>query len=130
MPIRTCIGCRTPRPQHALLRLRRRSDGHVVPARSVRTGRSAYLCASRKCYDRAVSRRAFARALGGSRGLSVACEGSNLWTTIEQDVNQRVEQLQSARTPDVRREHDSPSSQLDRLLVMQQELNESDKAGV
>lgn len=64
-PVRTCVACRTRRPQRALVRLRRRSDGVVVPAVGRRThGRSAYLCPSHACLARALRRRALERALG------------------------------------------------------------------
>jgi uncharacterized protein len=64
-PVRTCVACRTRRPQRALVRLRRRSDGVVVPAMGRRTrGRSAYLCPARACFEQALRRRALERALG------------------------------------------------------------------
>lgn len=66
-PVRTCVACRTRRPQRALVRLRRRSDGVVVPAMGRRTrGRSAYLCPARACFEQALRRRALERALGRS----------------------------------------------------------------
>ena len=63
--VRTCVACRTRRPQRALVRLRRRPDGVVVPAVGRRTrGRSAYLCPARACFEQAQRRRALERALG------------------------------------------------------------------
>lgn len=70
-PVRTCVACRTRRPQRALVRLRRRSDGVVVPAMGRRTrGRSAYLCPARACFEQALRRRALERALGRPLGRS------------------------------------------------------------
>lgn len=67
-PVRTCVACRTRRPQRALVRLRRRPDGVVVPSLGRRTrGRSAYLCPARVCFDQALRRRALERALGRVR---------------------------------------------------------------
>jgi predicted RNA-binding protein YlxR (DUF448 family) len=79
-PVRTCVACRTRRPQRALVRLRRRTDGVVVPSVGRRTrGRSAYLCPARECFDKAVRRRALERALGGGPGEAdgggAACRG-------------------------------------------------------
>jgi uncharacterized protein len=72
-PVRTCVACRARRPQRALVRLRRRSDGVVVPALGRRTrGRSAYLCPARACFEQALRRHALERALG--RGGSPAVE--------------------------------------------------------
>jgi predicted RNA-binding protein YlxR (DUF448 family) len=70
-PVRTCVACRTRLPQRALVRLRRRSDGVVVPAMGRRTrGRSAYLCPARACFEQALRRRALERALGRPMGHS------------------------------------------------------------
>ncbi|MGI9539781.1 MAG: YlxR family protein [Miltoncostaeaceae bacterium] len=66
VPIRRCLGCghRRPRaelvrfvavPDGGLARLRRDSDG-TAP------GRGLYTCPDQGCFDRAVDRRAFARA--------------------------------------------------------------------
>lgn len=48
MPFRTCIGCLEKRPQGDLIRLGE--------------GRGAYLCANRECFEKAMKRKAFARA--------------------------------------------------------------------
>ncbi|WAS97637.1 YlxR family protein [Nannocystis punicea] len=76
-PMRTCVGCRAVRPQAELLRARilLADDGEkvlVVPDEFVRTcskrhglsasGRSAYVCPARACYERAARRGGFARA--------------------------------------------------------------------
>jgi len=75
-PVRTCVACRTRRPQRALVRLRRRSDGVVVPAVGRRTrGRSAYLCPARACFDQALRRRALERALGRASASDDAAKG-------------------------------------------------------
>ncbi|MGH1341204.1 MAG: YlxR family protein [Nannocystales bacterium] len=95
MPSRMCVACRARKPASALLRFRRRSDGHIVPAVTPKRdkGRSAYLCPSRSCYEIAVKRRAFARALTGPNTLSVAVPGSTLWVDTKQAVTDQVEQL-------------------------------------
>jgi predicted RNA-binding protein YlxR (DUF448 family) len=50
-------------PQPELVRLTAR-DGRLVADRDGRApGRGAYLCGRRECWDRAVARKAFARAL-------------------------------------------------------------------
>lgn len=80
-PERTCVGCRTRRPQSELLRLRRRADGQLVPARRVDAGRSAYLCPTRGCYDRAVSRHGFARSFRGR----ISYDAGSLWGALVSD---------------------------------------------
>ncbi|MCB0907959.1 MAG: YlxR family protein [Nocardioidaceae bacterium] len=67
-PVRTCIGCRQRAAKSELLRLVAGSDalGHpaVVPdPDATAPGRGAHLHPTAECYDLAVRRRAFARAL-------------------------------------------------------------------
>ncbi len=60
---RICAGCRQRRPESRLLRLVRGADGQVLPDLSRKLpGRGANLCPDRRCFERAVERRAFARA--------------------------------------------------------------------
>jgi hypothetical protein len=65
-PERTCIGCRRKAsPAAGLVRVARRPDGSLGVGRLV-AGRGAWLCAgSEACFDMAVKRRAFGRALRG-----------------------------------------------------------------
>jgi uncharacterized protein len=80
-PVRTCIGCRRQATKSELLRLTVGSvDGHpaVVPdPTGTAPGRGAHLHPLRECYDLAVRRKAFARALRFSAqgGLSSAPVG-------------------------------------------------------
>ena len=63
VPERTCIGCRRKAGQARLARVARRPDGSLAVGRS-EPGRGAWLCAgSVACFDAAVRRRAFSRAL-------------------------------------------------------------------
>lgn len=60
---RICAGCRQRRPEAQLLRLVRGADGQVLPDLSRKLpGRGAHLCPERRCFEKAVERRAFARA--------------------------------------------------------------------
>ena len=63
LPERTCIGCRRKSGPAGLVRFARRPDGELAVGRS-EPGRGAWLCAgSEACFDTAVRRRAFSRAL-------------------------------------------------------------------
>ena len=63
VPERTCIGCRRKAGPPGLTRVARRPDGSLAVGRS-EPGRGAWLCAdSVGCFDAAVRRRAFSRAL-------------------------------------------------------------------
>ncbi len=62
-PERTCIGCRRKTAPAGLVRVVRRPDGSLAVGRT-EPGRGAWLCAgSGACFDAAVRRRAFGRAL-------------------------------------------------------------------
>jgi uncharacterized protein len=62
-PERTCIGCRRKAGPAALVRVALRPGGRLAVGRG-EPGRGAWLCAgSENCFDAAVKRRAFGRAL-------------------------------------------------------------------
>ncbi|WP_459982763.1 YlxR family protein [Nocardioides sp. AN3] len=82
-PVRTCIGCRKRAAKRELLRVTAGSgsDGHaaVVPdPTATRPGRGAHLHPTAECYDLAVRRKAFTRALRLEGGLSTAPLGDYL----------------------------------------------------
>jgi predicted RNA-binding protein YlxR (DUF448 family) len=60
-PLRTCLGCRRRAPQRALVRFAA-VEGRLAAGRTL-PGRGAYTCRSRACFEAALGRRAFARAL-------------------------------------------------------------------
>jgi hypothetical protein len=65
LPERTCIGCRRKSGPAGLVRVARRPDGSLAVGRG-EPGRGAWLCAgSESCFDAALRRRAFSRALRG-----------------------------------------------------------------
>lgn len=84
-PVRTCIGCRGRAAKHELLRVTAGSDRDGQPAvvpdpTATAPGRGAHLHPTTECYDLAVRRRAFNRALrlAGPSGLSAAPVGDYL----------------------------------------------------
>jgi predicted RNA-binding protein YlxR (DUF448 family) len=62
-PIRTCVGCGRKAPQRELMRFA--APAGVLEADPGRRlpGRGAYTCRRPACFERAASRRAFARTL-------------------------------------------------------------------
>jgi len=60
-PIRRCAGCGRLAPKRELVRFAVR-DGELVRERRA-PGRGAYTCPRLACFERAVARRGFARAL-------------------------------------------------------------------
>lgn len=65
-PVRTCIGCRTKRPQHELIRIGRTSDGGVSVG-FLGPGRGAYLCRKRVCIEAGLKNDRLRRALRSER---------------------------------------------------------------
>src|SRR5215469_12968768 len=57
VPQRTCIAGRQVRPKRELIRVVRTPDGHVeIDATGKKSGRGAYLCARRSCFEPALRR--------------------------------------------------------------------------
>ena len=76
-PVRTCIGCRKRTTKRELLRVTAGTDTHganaVVPdPDGTAPGRGAHLHPTTECFDLAVRRKAFTRALRARTGLSTA----------------------------------------------------------
>lgn len=58
IPLRTCISCKETKPKRELLRIVRTPDGHVVmDATGKKSGRGAYLCAKRSCWENALKKK-------------------------------------------------------------------------
>lgn len=55
VPERTCIVCKQVRPKRELIRIVRTPDGHVeLDPTGKKSGRGAYLCARRSCWEPAL----------------------------------------------------------------------------
>ncbi len=62
-PTRTCVGCGRKAPQRELVRFAAPSGVLEADGGRQLPGRGAYTCGRPSCFERAESRRAFARAL-------------------------------------------------------------------
>lgn len=80
--MRTCIGCRTRCEKPALLRVVGAGTRVVPDPTAVLTGRGAYLHRRLGCFDLAVRRRAFGRALRLSGELDL----DEVRAALEQEV--------------------------------------------
>jgi len=57
VPQRTCIACHQVKPKRELLRIVRTPDGHVeMDPTGKKSGRGAYLCATRSCWTTALKK--------------------------------------------------------------------------
>jgi len=75
-PVRTCVGCRQRAAKHELLRVSvgLSSDGRkavVADPAGTAPGRGAHLHPTAACYELAVRRKAFARALRAEAGIPI-----------------------------------------------------------
>jgi len=65
IPQRTCIGCRETRPKRELVRIVRNTTGAVeVDPTGKKSGRGAYLCRAKGCWEAALKKERLDRALG------------------------------------------------------------------
>ena len=62
-PTRTCVGCGRKAPQRELVRFAAPTGVLELDAARSLPGRGAYTCPRLSCFERAASRRAFARTL-------------------------------------------------------------------
>ena len=97
-PVRTCVGCRKRAVKRELVRVTVGSDAHgqpvVVPdPKATAPGRGAHLHPTTECYDLAVRRKAFGRALRISPGRAPAgLDSAAVGTYItDQDKQDREE---------------------------------------
>lgn len=64
VPLRTCIACQQKRPKRQLVRVVRRPEGTIeIDPKGKLSGRGAYLCLDRKCFEDALQQKKLARAL-------------------------------------------------------------------
>ncbi|MGB1013434.1 MAG: YlxR family protein [Nannocystaceae bacterium] len=106
-PIRTCVACRARRPNNALLRVRRSPQGDIVPAVRRRDnahlqGRSAYLCPTKNCFDRAIKRRSLSRVWSRAKDSPPVQfdDPSRLWSALKESLRTEIEIItRSSREP-------------------------------
>ncbi|PPF83693.1 DUF448 domain-containing protein [Subtercola sp. Z020] len=82
-PVRTCVGCRARAEKSSLLRVVAQNSQLVVDDGAVMPGRGAYLHETTQCFQNAVKRRAFGRALRTEKQLDM----SELETRLNATVN-------------------------------------------
>ena len=64
LPMRKCIGCGEQKPKKELIRVVKNKENEVfVDFTGKANGRGAYICKDKKCFDTAIKKNAFNRAL-------------------------------------------------------------------
>lgn len=78
VPLRTCVACREQRPQRELIRVSRIRTGELMvfaPEMSqAAKGRSAYICCTRECVDRALKEKGKRMPLGYALRMKIGPE--------------------------------------------------------
>lgn len=86
VPLRTCVACREQRPQQGLIRVSRISEGALevfAPgAGQGAKGRSAYICLTQECVDRALRESRKRVPLG----YALRTAGSKVDPTVEEKI--------------------------------------------
>ncbi|HWU59247.1 MAG TPA: YlxR family protein [Microbacteriaceae bacterium] len=80
--VRTCIGCRSRASRSSLLRVVARGSELVVDDFATLPGRGAWLHPRIECYNKAVQRRAFGRALRMAEALDTQSLENRLNGTV------------------------------------------------
>ena len=63
-PLRMCLGCREMKPKKEMIRIVRNAESQIfVDHTSKASGRGAYVCPSRECFERVKKTNALSRAL-------------------------------------------------------------------
>ena len=64
IPLRKCLGCDEMIGKKGLLRVVRTKDGRItLDTTGKMSGRGAYICSDKECFEKAVKKKSFERAL-------------------------------------------------------------------
>ena len=67
VPVRLCLGCHEPKAKNEMLRIVRTGDGNVlIDLKGKVSGRGAYICKTKACFEKALKSKALDRSLGVS----------------------------------------------------------------
>lgn len=65
VPIRLCLGCQEPKPKKDLIRIVRNREGDIsLDKTGKKSGRGAYICPNRTCFNIARKTRRLEKSLG------------------------------------------------------------------
>lgn len=67
IPARLCLGCQEQKPKKELVRIVRSPEGEFsVDMTGKKSGRGAYICNSKECFEKAVKEHRFERSFEGA----------------------------------------------------------------
>lgn len=75
IPARLCLGCQEQKPKKELVRIVRSPEGEFsVDMTGKKSGRGAYICNSKECFEKAVKEHRFERSFKGAIDRAVYAE--------------------------------------------------------
>lgn len=86
IPYRTCIGCQEKKPKRDLLRIIRTPDGVVeIDETGKKSGRGAYLCYDKTCFQEAIKKKRLGKALKIELSIVIVQELEKRFNLIEKN---------------------------------------------
>ena len=86
IPYRTCIGCQGKKPKRDLLRIIRTPEGVIeIDETGKKSGRGAYLCYNKICFQEAIKKKRLGKALKLDILPSIVKELEERFNLIEKD---------------------------------------------
>ena len=86
IPYRTCIGCQEKKPKRDLLRIIRTPEGIIeIDETGKKSGRGAYLCYNKICFQEAMKKKRLEKALKIDITSSTVQELEEKFNLIEKD---------------------------------------------
>jgi hypothetical protein len=99
VPQRTCVVCRQVKPKRELIRVVRAPDGKIVVDETGKaSGRGAYLCRNRACWEKAIGQPRQSRGGVLAHSLKVSLSDTDWAALLEY-----AEQLQDSTSSDANR---------------------------
>ena len=86
IPERMCMGCQEKHPKRDMIRIVRSPEGeYSVDATGKKSGRGAYICRNRECFEAARKNRGLERSFKGSIDRAVYDELERQFVSMEDD---------------------------------------------
>jgi predicted RNA-binding protein YlxR (DUF448 family) len=86
IPYRTCIGCQEKKPKRELLRIIRTPEGEIeIDETGKKSGRGAYLCYNKICFQEAIKKKRLGKALKTDIAPLIVKELEEKFNLIEED---------------------------------------------
>jgi len=94
VPLRKCVACQQMMPKRELIRVVRTPEGEIeIDLKGKKSGRGAYLCGKRSCFQLAKKSKALDRALNKPVGPDIYDRLEHDFIKVEDEFNQMKEEM-------------------------------------